>query len=162
MPAGNGEDMMARLSLADRIHQAAFAALYPWAARMARLTGRKSNAAAVALWHRGRVLVVRHSYTRGLSLPGGHVGTKEPPAFAAVRELAEEVGIVVAPSAIRLFGQMDLRHTRLTLFESELSRVPKVRIDNREVTDAVFMAPDAIVDPSLILRRYLRARSSES
>ncbi len=153
---------MARLSLADRIHQAAFAALYPWAARMARLTGRKSNAAAVALWHQGQVLVVRHSYTRGMSLPGGHVGANEPPASAAVRELAEEVGVVIAPSAIRFFGQMDLRPTRLSLFEGELSRVPKIRIDNREITEAGFMAPDAIADPSLILRRYLRARAPGS
>ena len=149
---------MARLSLADRMHQAAFAALYPWAARMARLTGRKSNAAAVALWHRDRILVVKHSYTRGVGLPGGHIGSREPPAQAAVRELAEEVGVTVPPSAIRLFRQMEQRRTHLSLFECELAEAPEIKIDNREITFAAFMAPAAISDPCFTLARYLRAR----
>ena len=122
------------------------------------MTGRKSDAAAIAVWHRGKLLVVKHSYMNGDTLPGGHVGNDETPALAAARELAEEVGIVIAPASARFFGRMELRHTRLSLFECHLTRVPKITIDNREITEAAFAEPSAIADPSLILRRYFRAR----
>ncbi len=149
---------MARLSIADRIHQSAFAALYPWAVRLASLMGRKSDAAAVAVWHAGRLLVVEHSYMGGATLPGGHIGSNEMPVLAAARELEEEVGLVIAPGEIRFFGRIEQRHTRLSLFECQLAREPEIRIDNREVTAAAFMAPAAISEPSWTLRSYLRAR----
>ncbi len=154
----NGTNDVARLSIADRIHQSAFAALYPWAARLARLMGRTSDAAAVAVWHAGRLLVVEHSYKRGLTLPGGHIRSNETPVLAAARELGEEIGLVIAPAEIRFFGCMEQRHTRLSLFECQLAREPEIRIDNREITAAAFTAPAAISEPSRILRSYLRDR----
>ncbi len=153
-----GTNDVARLSIADRIHQSAFAALYPWAARLARLMDRKSAAAAVAVWHAGRLLVVEHSYKRGLTLPGGHIGSNETPVLAAARELEEEVGLFIAPAGIRFLDRQELRHTRLSLFECQLAREPEIRIDNREITAAAFMAPAAISEPSWTLRSYLRAR----
>ncbi len=149
---------MARVSIADRMYQSAFAALYPWVIRLARLAGWKSDAAAVAVWHEGRLLVVEHSYMRGLTLPGGHVGSDELPVLAAARELEEEVGIVIAPAEIRLFGHMERRHTRLSLFECNLNQAPEIRIDNREITAAAFKSPSSIPEPSRTLRSYLRAR----
>ncbi len=152
-----GTNDVARLSIADRIHQSAFAALYPLAARLESLMGRKSDAAAVAVWHAGRLLVVEHSYKRGLTLPGGHIRSNEMPVLAAARELEEEVGLVIAPAEIRFFRRMEQRHTRLSLFECQLAREPEIRIDNREVTAAAFTAPAAISEPSSTLRSYLRA-----
>ena len=99
---------------------------------------------------------------RGVTLPGGHIGSNETPVLAAARELEEEVGLVVAPAEIRFFGRMELRHTRLSLFECQLAREPEIRIDNREVTAAAFTAPAAISEPSSTLRRYLRAHGLES
>lgn len=42
----------------------------------------------------GKVLLARHSYTAGWSLPGGGVARAEPPADAILRELKEEIGDV--------------------------------------------------------------------
>ena len=153
-----GTNDVARFSIADRIYQSAFAVLYPWAARLESLMGRKSDSAAVAVWHAGRLLVVEHSYMKGANLPGGHIGSNEKPVLAAARELEEEIGLVIAPAEIRFFRRMELGRTRLSLFECRLAREPEIRIDNREITAAAFMAPAAISEPSWTLKSYLRAR----
>lgn len=149
---------MARVSIADRLHQSAFAVLYPWARLLASLTGHRAEAAAVAVWHKERLLIVKHSYLRCVTLPGGHIDGQEPPARAAARELAEEVGIDVSPSQIGFFGRFELRQSRLSLFECYLDHAPRIKIDNREITAAAFVDPTTIADPSLMLRRYFRAK----
>ena len=53
-----------------------------------------TNGAAVALWHAGKVLMVRTSYRGCYSLPGGFVRRGEPSEQAARRELREELGSV--------------------------------------------------------------------
>jgi 8-oxo-dGTP pyrophosphatase MutT (NUDIX family) len=42
----------------------------------------------------GKVVLVRHSYMRGLSFPGGGVQRGEAPMAAVLRELREEIGSV--------------------------------------------------------------------
>lgn len=62
----------------------------------------EARGVGVAVWRGDRLLVVRTSY-RGplLGLPGGGVDAGEDPRAAAVRELREELGIEVAPDALR-------------------------------------------------------------
>ena len=146
------------ISIADRARQLAYAVVYPWTARIENLLGRKSNAAAIAVWHAGRLLVVEHSYKGGLTLPGGHLKRNERAATAAVRELAEETGLVIPISDIRFFGRMEGRRTCLSLFECHLECEPEIRIDNREITAALFSPPAAISEQTWGLRAYLRAR----
>lgn len=51
----------------------------------------------------GRILLARHRYMPGLSLPGGGICPGEAPADAILRELKEELGMTRA-SSVTLFG----------------------------------------------------------
>jgi 8-oxo-dGTP diphosphatase len=119
--------------------------------------------AIVAVWHAGRVLVVRPSYRRTLDLPGGGLGRGEAAVAAACRELGEEVGIAVAPAALRLTLEMtawwDFRRDHVSVFELRLDRAPALRIDRREITGAEFMAPAAVLAGQIspFVRAYLAA-----
>ncbi|HXC56854.1 MAG TPA: NUDIX domain-containing protein [Rhizomicrobium sp.] len=52
------------------------------------------GATAMLVDRDGRIALARHSYTSGLSFPGGGVRRGEPPEHAVLRELREELGTV--------------------------------------------------------------------
>jgi 8-oxo-dGTP diphosphatase len=118
--------------------------------------------ANVALWHNGRLLVVRHSYTRGYSLPGGGVGRREIPVEAACRELREELGMSVDPEELThvLVSFTDAFHLRDTanIFEYRPAAAPDIRVDGLEVVAAEFRHPHELAGErgSPHLHRYLR------
>ncbi|MCG3040243.1 NUDIX domain-containing protein [Streptomyces sp. S1A] len=58
----------------------------------------------VALWHRGRLLMVRVRGRDCWELPGGKIEPGEMPRQAAARELREESGQEVAPERLRFAG----------------------------------------------------------
>ena len=58
------------------------------------------SAAAIVRDAGGRILVQRRSDNGAWSLPAGAVGPGEAPAQAAVREVWEETGLVVTPTAL--------------------------------------------------------------
>ena len=119
---------------------------------------------AVAVWHNGRVLLVRNSYRRNLNLPGGMARRGEEPVDAAVRELAEELGIAVAPEELTLAcetsGVFEFRHDHTYIFEVEVTSVPKVRYDGREVVWAEFVPAKQALGLPLIppVQQYLACR----
>ena len=111
-----------------------------WRVWHPRLTG-----AAVAVWHEGRVLVIRNSYRRALTLPAGGLKRREDHRAAAARELREEVGIDVPAETLRYVGEF-LEITRyaddhLHLYELRCPQAPKVCVDGREVVWARFLTP---------------------
>jgi 8-oxo-dGTP pyrophosphatase MutT (NUDIX family) len=123
--------------------------------------------ALVAVWHEGRVLVVRTSYRRGTTLPAGGIRRGEEPRRAAARELDEEVGIRAAPEALRFVGEVSLRYESRTdhchLFELRPDAEPRVRIDRREVVWAAWMRLDEALaaDPAPPSRAYLERLKAE-
>jgi 8-oxo-dGTP pyrophosphatase MutT (NUDIX family) len=117
----------------------------------------------VAVWHDGRVLVIRNSYRRSLTFPAGGVGCREHHHAAAARELREEVGIAVPLSALEYVGEF-LDVTRYAddhvhLYALRCTEPPTVRVDGREVVDAYFLTPAEAMEQGIvgIYRSYLTA-----
>lgn len=109
------------------------------------VTRPETTGALVAVWCGGKVLLVRNSYRRALSLPGGYVQRDEERRMTAARELQEEVGITVLPHNLKhaYHGThiVESRRDTLDIFEIELERLPDITIDRREVLRADFMSP---------------------
>lgn len=130
-----------------------------WFIRRPETTG-----ALVAVWHQGRVLLVKNSYRRQLTLPGGYVRPREDRRTAAARELREEVGIQVQPKRLEhaYHGTHVFEHRQDTLdiFELEMEAAPHVRVDDREVVRAEFHTPEEALGMTIVphLEEYLSRR----
>jgi ADP-ribose pyrophosphatase YjhB (NUDIX family) len=105
----------------------------------------KSRGTLVAVWFEGHLLLVKNSYRRGYSLPGGNRRPGEKARNAAVREIREEVGLRLPPNRLRYCGtvvsQRNYVRDHCAYFEAHLQRPPRIHIDGREVVTAVFAAP---------------------
>jgi 8-oxo-dGTP pyrophosphatase MutT (NUDIX family) len=125
----------------------------------------RAEGSIVAVWHAGRVLLVRNSYRRPLSMPAGNLRRGESPIAAAARELREEVGIAAAPDRLRWVREVvhhtDWKEDHSHVFELELDAAPRVAIDGREVVWAGFVTPDEALahELSLPVRVYLESRT---
>jgi len=124
----------------------------------------RTRGVVVALWVQGCLLVIRNSYRSKLSLPGGKVGRSEDAVEAAARELREEVGIDIEPSALRFAKTYvvneDHHEDHTCYFEIEMENAPVVSIDRREVVWAEFRAPEDVEreDLATSLGLYLKDR----
>lgn len=119
--------------------------------------------AGAALWHEGRVLLVRTSYRDSVSVPAGSIDRGETPLDAALRELVEEVSVALAAPDLAFVGVFEHEgnwiRDRFHLFEARLQRPPAIRIDHREIVWAGFATVEEalampLADP---VRRYLES-----
>jgi len=125
------------------------------------VTRPQLRGAAVAVWHGERLLVIRNSYRRLLSLPAGGLRRREEPLEAARRELREEVGIEAPAAALRYAGEIVTRvayaEDHVHVFELRMHEAPALRVDRREVVWAGFVAPEEAIEQGLAeyVRLYL-------
>jgi len=148
-------------------------ALFRWALRAAYLLLRAYWAVVrpatygvlVAIWDGGEVLLVRTSYQRRLSMPGGYRRRREAPVEAAVRELREEIGLRVEPSALRPLFTMRHRwlgkDEHVDVLELRPAARPAVEIDRREIVAARFYPPAEALTLELLppVRRAIEERT---
>jgi 8-oxo-dGTP diphosphatase len=132
-----------------------------------------THGAAVALWHEGKVLLIRTSYRHCYSLPGGFVKRGEPAEQAARRELREELGIDLADSGRH--GGLPLRHAwsgtldfearpdTTDIWEATVASPPVLRVTGREIVWAGWMSPSEALSRRLLphIAAYLTGRQAQ-
>lgn len=114
-----------------------------------------------AIFHLGRVLLVRELEDGGWALPGGWADTGEPPSFAAARETREESGYHVSITKLAALYDRDLQghpphafHSYKLFFMGQLCGGSAE--DSHETADARFFAEDQL--PPLSLSRVTHAQ----
>ena len=136
----------------DWSYRLAYRLAYPVIRRWWRLYGH--DGVEIAVWLENCVLAVRHSYKPGLHLPGGGIAKGEDHQITAVRELQEEVGIAINPSQLRLVFTTKSLHGMLHFYEARLEAMPVLKIDRREIVEAVFCRPLSL-EPNRRVAAYL-------
>jgi 8-oxo-dGTP pyrophosphatase MutT (NUDIX family) len=102
-----------------------------------------------------RILLVRHTYgSRAWDLPGGAIKRREAPIDAAVREVAEELGLDIADwrPLQTIAGRAGHRRDRLHCFQTEV-RSPQLTVDAGEIAAAEWFSRSALPTE---LGRYVR------
>jgi 8-oxo-dGTP diphosphatase len=156
-----------RRAMIDRVYQLGYSAAYRvmkayWAVRHPSTHG-----ALVAVWHDQRVLLVRNSYLKYYSLPGGYVRPGETVREAAMRELLAEVGVAVGADALQLAHDethdWEGKKDHVEIYQVELAYKPRIQIDRREVVAADLYLPEDALKLELFppLRRYLEQRAAK-
>ncbi len=130
-----------------------------------QITRPKHQGALVAIWCDRRLLLLRQSYQHRLTFPGGGVEPGETPADAALRELVEELELEVDRDHLAFACQAtdlwDGRRDTVTFFELRVAAEPTLRLDQREIIGAGFVAegdlPRSMVSGQVA--HYLRWRA---
>lgn len=104
------------------------------------LRGRRPEGAFVAMWCDGRILLVRTSYQRFHTFPGGGRKRNEPHLETALREAREEVGVALSRQMLRrVDGDVDpayFARERIVLYEAHFDQTPDIQVDGREIVSA--------------------------
>jgi 8-oxo-dGTP pyrophosphatase MutT (NUDIX family) len=127
----------------------------------------ETHGSLVAIWHDGKILLLQTTYRRRYSLPGGHVRFYEDALRAAVRELHEETGISLAPTALRhaWHGTRDFEFRRDTIdiWEVTVDTPVELHANQREIGWLGWKTPDEARAMAIVphLRDYLAERRAQ-
>ncbi|HEX6240081.1 MAG TPA: NUDIX hydrolase [Polyangiales bacterium] len=151
----------------DRLFQVAYVCAYQLMRTYWKVAKPTTHGALITLWSGNEVLLVRNSYVPYYSLPGGYVRSGESGADAALRELAEEVGVTAQPEQLTLV--LDETHDwqgkrdHVQIFAFEVSERPQVSVDHREVIEARWWTPEQALKLNLFppLRKVIEHRQKE-
>jgi 8-oxo-dGTP pyrophosphatase MutT (NUDIX family) len=153
----------------DRCYQRAYSVAYQMMRVYWRVRRPHTRGALVAIWCDGEILLVRNSYVSYYSLPGGYVQRGESGREAAIRELAEEVGITNVTEAelelaVNEVNEWEGKQDGVEIFSLEVSTRPQIQIDHREVVEASWFAPEAALELELFppIRRAIAHKQAQT
>jgi len=119
----------------------------------AQLPRKRVAAGALFYDEQGRVLILKPSYKEGWTIPGGVVDENEAPLDACVREVQEEIGLVLSRKDFTLLAISHTLPPKDKNWHTDAIHItflgPRVlhtdiSIDNDEITDFLFVAPGDI------------------
>ena len=109
------------------------------------ITKSATQGACVAVWCDSKVLLIRNSYRKAFSFPGGFVAKGEDERETAARELLEETGLAIPPDhlefVLRKSFFYECKNDSSALYTVSLKQSPLIKINHREVVWADFMTP---------------------
>lgn len=153
-------------TLVDLCFQQAYRVAYRLMRMYWRVRRPRTRGALVAIWNQGELLLVRNSYVPYYSLPGGYLRSNETGRQAAIRELAEEIGVKTSEGELELVlsevNEWEGKRDGVEIFAIEVAERPDVRIDQREVIDAAWFAPEHALSLDLFppIRRAIERRAA--
>lgn len=108
------------------------------------------------------LLLVRQTFTRRWSLPGGLLGRHEPPVEAAARELAEETGLRIAPDRLtpaqpNALPQAEYHWIDFVYLAALSDAEGELRCDGTEIAEAEWFPLDALPQLSRSTQYILRS-----
>lgn len=135
-----------------------------------RLWITTTHGAQVVVWKNDSFLLVKASYRKQYSFPGGYINKGEKPEQSAIRELKEETKLDLASSELSLFEQFVQTCGKTqcydTIFEVTLDEhkdklvLNKLIVDGAEITDAKFVSVNEAINMNLdnITINYLKKK----
>jgi 8-oxo-dGTP diphosphatase len=147
----------------DRAFQLAYVVAYRMMRTYWRVRRPLKHGTLVAIWHDDKVLLVRNSYIPYYSAPGGYLKRNEDARSAAVREVAEEIGLRVTPDQLKLglevTHEWEYRHDHVTVFTLEVAERPQIHVDHREVVEADWFTAEQVATLNVFppLKRTIEA-----
>ena len=116
----------------------------------------------VAVWYNKKLLIIKNSYKKQFTIPCGRIKRGENLTEAAARELREEVNLKIYETELIPIGQFNYNYKYVSeignFFELEVTHLPDIRVDAREVVWAGFTAPEKALSLELnpLVRSYIK------
>ena len=124
------------------------------------LNGRPSSAAVIVEDSQEKAIVVKANYKDYWTFPGGMIDAHETPKVAALREVAEEIGLIIKPENI-VFRWVAARHSEIVdtyqfIFASALEpgMIDHIVLQTSEIDEWRLVSKDEVLSNN---RHYAKA-----
>jgi len=122
-----------------RIIRFFIAKLYPFVKPVLYFLTPKGKGVKVLIFYKNKLLLIKNTYRKGWTFPGGGVKKNESYEEAAIREVFEEVGIKINNLKEHGFFTLPIKGCgKITVFSCKI-KSPKLKMDGLEIEEAVWV-----------------------
>lgn len=115
---------------------------YPPLRRLLFFFRTSNNSVKVVIFFKNKILLIKNTYRKGWTFPGGGVKTNESCEEAAIREVSEEVAIHINKMKNHgFFNSGTHKNNKTTVFSCKV-KTANIKIDDLEVEKAIWVDID--------------------